>query len=121
MHSWTNKVMSLQCDVIFDKNPTKVFYVGQTVRGYVRLVVKKLQIFRGIRVKICGKAVAKWQLKRAIRQCEEECLNHQMSVLGNFFGNNLRRNTPGIGLRVRNSWRKLGLSSNSICMTQYFV
>lgn len=78
----SNEAIQLQCNVIFDKNPSKVFYVGQSLRGYVRLSVKCEQIIGGVYVKISGKANAKWQFKQAIRQSQEECLSHQMSVLG---------------------------------------
>lgn len=73
--------MSFQCEIMI-KNPTNVFYVGKSLRGYVRLVVREALMIRSIQVKMCGKAVVKWQMKRAICQCEENCLNQQMNVLG---------------------------------------
>lgn len=81
----SNQTEQLQCIVIFDKNPSKVFYVGQSLRGYVRLSVKSEQIVGGVHVKIDGKANTNWPSKHSIHQSQEECLSHQMSVLGLIF------------------------------------
>lgn len=74
--------MTISCEIVFVRNPTKVFYLGQPLRGYVHLAVKSQQDVHGIHVKLSGVAVANWKIGRAIRRCTEDCLNHQISIIG---------------------------------------
>lgn len=74
--------MAISCEIVFERNPTKVFYLGQTLCGYVHLCLKDHQDIHGIHVKLDGIALANWKIGRAIRQCTENCLSNQMSILG---------------------------------------
>lgn len=74
--------MSISCEIVFVRNPTKVFYLGQPLRGYVHLAVKSEQDVHGIHVKLSGVTVANWKIGRATRRCTEDCLNHQTSIIG---------------------------------------
>lgn len=76
--------MSVSCEIVFIRNPTKVFYLGQPLRGYVHLAVKNQQDVHGIHVKLSGVSVANWKIGRAIRRCTEDCLNYQTSIIGLF-------------------------------------
>lgn len=74
--------MALSCDIIFNKNPTKVYYTGQSLRGYVHLTLDREQDVCSVAIRISGIAIAKWQHGRAIRRCKQDCLSHQMNLIG---------------------------------------
>lgn len=77
-----NQSMSLDCKILFKKNASKAFYIGQTVHGYVHLVLEHEQLIQSIHVRINGTISAEWQHKHQTHQCQVNCLDHQISVLG---------------------------------------
>lgn len=124
--------LTLPCDVIFNKNPTKVFYTGQSLRGYVRLTLEREQDVCSIAIRITGVAIAKWQHRRAIRRCKQDCLNHQMILIGllNFriffrfitFFSNFRRMFLFDYTSIRRNSHALSseLDDSSICTVFFF-
>lgn len=90
------KTMVIACEIVFDKNPNKVFQSSGYVTGYVRVTPKKEQVVRGIYVKIIGVTTTRWELGRIVRCSKEEFLVHQMSVLNpsrfySFFVENMQQ------------------------------
>lgn len=73
--------MVIACEIIFDKNPNKIFQSSGYLTGYVQVTPRKEQVVRGIYVKIIGVTTTRWELGRIVRCSKEEFLEHQMSVL----------------------------------------
>lgn len=74
--------MTFSCEIIFNRNPAKVFYTGQILRGYIHLALKNQQYIRGIDVHLNGIVLASWQIGRAFRRCKEDCLNVHKNIIG---------------------------------------
>lgn len=74
--------MTISCEIVFERNPLKVFYSGQRLCGYVHLALKNHQDIRGIHVTLNGVALVSWKHGRATQKYTEHCLSHQTSVLG---------------------------------------
>lgn len=72
---------AIKCHTVFVKNPNKVFYSGQVIRGSICLTLKSEQVLRDIQVKIGGLATTTWDLGRVVRCSKVDCLKHQMSIL----------------------------------------
>lgn len=75
--------MTFPCEIVFHRNPTKVFYSGQNLRGYVHLSLKSEQDIRSIHVYLNGIVLASWEIGRAFRRCKEDCLSLQNCIIGN--------------------------------------
>lgn len=88
--------MEIACRIIFVENPKKIFYTGQSIKGYVNVALKSEQVIRNIFVRIDGVASTKWDLGRIVRCSKDDFLNHQMSVLsfGNVFSSSFPNDFP---------------------------
>lgn len=52
--------MPTNCVIVFENNPSKVFYGGQLLKGSVTLTLTSEKTVRGIYIKITGDAYAHW-------------------------------------------------------------
>lgn len=69
--------MPISCEIIFEKNPNKVFYAGRSLHGSIRLTLTSDRNVRGIFVKIDGSA-------KTICKADnfgENCLNDRIEVI----------------------------------------
>lgn len=74
--------MSLNCKVIFPKNPLHVFYTGQSVKGYVQLSVEQDQPVSSIQIEISGVAISRLKQSNRVKVHRDDCFNHRISILG---------------------------------------
>lgn len=80
--------MTAFCEIIFEQNPKKVFYTGQSVCGSVHLTLYNEQDVKAINVKINGAAITICHSSNI----GKNCLTGDLEVLGkkmdNFYGIN---------------------------------
>ncbi|XP_031636734.1 arrestin domain-containing protein 1-like [Contarinia nasturtii] len=74
--------MTILCEIVFERNPLKVFYSGRPLCGYVHLELKNHQDIHGIHIKLNGIALASWKIGQTIQRYTEDCLNYQTCILG---------------------------------------
>lgn len=61
--------MPTRCQILFD-HPQKVYYAGEMLSGTVHLTLTKEKIFRGIYIRIYGKAKASFSEYCANKNCK---------------------------------------------------
>lgn len=74
--------MTISCEIVFERNSAKEFYSGQYLRGFIHLALKTQQNIHSLHVKLHGIAHARWKIGHDYRQFKEDCINHQMTIIG---------------------------------------
>ncbi|XP_055306083.1 arrestin domain-containing protein 15-like [Sitodiplosis mosellana] len=70
--------MGILCEILFDKNPKRIFYTGQSLHGSIRITLKNDKYVRGIFVKINGAAITICKADNF----GEDCLNDRLEIIG---------------------------------------
>lgn len=69
--------MAIACEILFDKNPNRVFYTGRSLYGSIRITLKNDKNIRGIFVKINGAAITICKADNF----GEDCLNDRLEII----------------------------------------
>ncbi|XP_037949211.1 arrestin domain-containing protein 17-like [Teleopsis dalmanni] len=59
--------MANNCVIVFDQNEHGTYFTGQTVTGKVIVTLSKARKLKGIKLEICGYALAQWKMKHGKR------------------------------------------------------
>lgn len=70
--------MAISCEILFEKNPKRVFYTGRSLHGSIRITLKNDKHIRGIFVKINGAAITICKADNF----GEDCLNDRLEIIG---------------------------------------
>lgn len=70
--------MAIKCEILFEKNPKRVFYAGRSLYGSIRLTLTNDKNVRGIFVKINGAAITICKADNF----GEDCLNDRLEIIG---------------------------------------
>lgn len=70
--------MAFSCEILFEKNPKRVFYTGRSLYGSIRITLKNDKNIRSIFVKINGAAITICKADNF----GEDCLNDRLEIIG---------------------------------------